>query len=201
MNTQNGRSALIRSAFIVLVALMGMVTVLPEDALAQFSGWIRCSLGSRDVCFTDGNVGIGTTNPLAPLSISNGLGDKISLWDSGSIDRMHGFGIKDSTLAFVMPNPESHPHFWGFYAREGGTDSRVAYIDTTGQAYFSSNVGIGDENPNSKLEVKDGYLELDTSDGRPPDSDCDSPNEVGRMKVDSTRPYLYVCMAQGWTRK
>lgn len=114
MNTQNGRSALIRSAFIVLVALMGMVTVLPEDALAQFSGWIRCSLGSRDVCFTDGNVGIGTTNPLAPLSISNGLGDKISLWDSGSIDRMHGFGIKDSTLAFVMPNPESHPHFGAF---------------------------------------------------------------------------------------
>ena len=64
---------------------------------------------------------------------------------------------------------------------------------------MSANIGI--VNPNSRLEVNNGYIELDTSNGMPPASDCDSADEVGRMKVDSSRPYLYVCMAQGWARK
>ncbi len=66
--------------------------------------------------------------------------------------------------------------------------------------YDAGNVGIGTDSPNSKLEVTNGYFELDTSSGLPPVQDCDSIDEVGRMKVDSTNSTsnLYVCTPSGW---
>jgi hypothetical protein len=48
------------------------------------------------------------------------------------------------------------------------------------------------------IEVSEGYLKLDTSSGTPPSDDCDSADEVGRMKVDSFSPILYVCTTSGW---
>ena len=60
----------------------------------------------------------------------------------------------------------------------------------------SGKVGIGTSSPNSKLEISEGYLKLDTSGGTPPSSDCDSADEVGRMKVDSSTINLYICMVK-----
>jgi len=65
----------------------------------------------------------------------------------------------------------------------------------------SGNVGIGTTSPNSKLQVVDGYIQLDVSSGLPPSADCDDIDEIGRMKVDNTEPYMYVCMEQGWIIK
>lgn len=65
-------------------------------------------------------------------------------------------------------------------------DIERARIDSTG---LSVNAG---------LEVNDGYLKLDTSPGAPPNSDCDSADEVGRMKVDASSTVMYVCSAKGW---
>lgn len=48
------------------------------------------------------------------------------------------------------------------------------------------------------IQVSDGYIKLDTSSGTPPSSDCDAPDEVGRMKVDSSSAALYICTALGW---
>lgn len=48
------------------------------------------------------------------------------------------------------------------------------------------------------LSVNDGYLKLDTTSGAPPNSDCDSADEVGRMKVDASSTVVYVCSARGW---
>ena len=48
------------------------------------------------------------------------------------------------------------------------------------------------------LAVSDGYLKLDTSSGPPPNVDCDEAGEIGRMKVDSANPFLYICTASGW---
>ena len=48
------------------------------------------------------------------------------------------------------------------------------------------------------IEVKDGYIKLATSSGVPPDSDCDNPDQVGRMKIDSSNAILYLCTALGW---
>jgi len=64
----------------------------------------------------------------------------------------------------------------------------------------NGNVGIGTEDSNSRLQIFDGYLQLDTSSGVPPLQDCDSTTDVGRMKVDSTAntSKLYVCTPAGW---
>jgi hypothetical protein len=83
-------------------------------------------------------------------------------------------------------------------------DSERVRIDASG------NVGIGTKNPGQKLdvagnihasgsiEVSNGYIKLDnTSSGLPAD-DCDASDEVGRMKVSSSLPILYVCTASGW---
>ncbi len=43
-----------------------------------------------------GNVGIGTASPVFPLSFSNSIGDKISLW--GASGAHYGFGIANSLL-------------------------------------------------------------------------------------------------------
>jgi hypothetical protein len=48
------------------------------------------------------------------------------------------------------------------------------------------------------IKVSDGYITLDTSSGTPPGSDCDAPDEVGRMKVDASSAALYICTALGW---
>ncbi len=54
-------------------------------------------------------------------------------------------------------------------------------------------------NPNG-LEISDGCIKLDTNTGVPPANDCDSADEVGRMKVDTSNPFLYVCTASGWKK-
>ena len=68
-------------------------------------------------------------------------------------------------------------------------------------AIFKNNgkVGIGTTSPQSTLQVN-GYLQLSTVDGTPPEQDCDNASEYGRMKVDPTSgaPALYACTADGW---
>ena len=244
MNTLNGKTALFKSAVVVFVVLMGMLAILPNNALAQFSGWMRCSFGSRDICFSDGNVGIGTTTPEATLDVA-GTGvfaDTLTFSKAGFGETI--ISVSDPNIQFinlsndsiygvhelVFNDPGTNEGIrWDYTAAEifvspldGPSDPPVPFIDdgylrliNDGGIVFEpgaenveamtlnadGKIGIGTTEPNSKLEVTDGYIELDTSDGRPPDNDCDSPDEVGRMVVDSTRPYLYVCMAQGWARK
>jgi len=51
------------------------------------------------------------------------------------------------------------------------------------------------------IEVSDGYIKLNTSSGKPPISDCENDNHIGRMKVDSSLPVIYICTAKGWGKK
>ncbi|WP_444884534.1 hypothetical protein [Microbulbifer sp. PSTR4-B] len=43
-----------------------------------------------------------------------------------------------------------------------------------------------------------GYIQLDTSAGTPPDSDCNSSSDVGRMTIHQSESLLYVCASSGW---
>ena len=153
-NSPNSKANMFRMAFATFLVILILAALLPRNVIAQSLFWIRCTSSPNDICFTDGNVGIGTTNPLAPLSISDeghGHGDRISLWDGNNIDLMHGFAIKDSELAFILPG--NGGHLFGFYKRISGIDTRVAYIGTRGEAYFSGDVGIGTTNPQARLEI------------------------------------------------
>jgi len=79
----------------------------------------------------------------------------------------------------LFPNP------WG-----DGSNGVIYYDD--------GDVGIGTTSPNSRLEITNGYFELDVSSGIPPTEDCDDIDEIGRMKVDDSSNSLYVCTSNGW---
>lgn len=64
----------------------------------------------------------------------------------------------------------------------------------------SGNVGIGVSVPNSPLQLG-GYLQLATTTGAPPATDCDAANERGRMKTDPATGALWVCANSGWVSK
>jgi hypothetical protein len=64
----------------------------------------------------------------------------------------------------------------------------------------NGNVGIGTTAPQSTLQVN-GYTQLALTTGTPPGTDCDESSEFGRMKVDASAEYLYICVASGWVAK
>jgi hypothetical protein len=67
----------------------------------------------------------------------------------------------------------------------------------------SGNVGIGTPNPQSRLQVADGYIHFPVVSGNAPtEADCSSPSHYGRTIVRVDGPTnLYVCTASGWLGK
>lgn len=85
-----------------------------------------------------------------------------------------------------------------FLTGAGETQKERLRIDASGNITTTGNIGVGTNPPNSAIEVSDGYIELDTHSGAPPDEDCDAEDEIGRMKVDASSPILYICTASRW---
>jgi len=142
--------------------------------------------GSDMFSAVSGNVGIGTATPSQLLTLENGGSPRVFVTDTSS-------GVTTQIGA------QDGAGFMGTFTTTDlriltGNDERMR-ITTDGK------VGIGTTTPNSKLEVTNGYIELDTSSGTPPSGDCDASNEIGRMIVDSSNNNLYVCTNNGWQTK
>ena len=90
-----------------------------------------------------GNVGIGTTTPNYPLDFGQSLGDKLVLWDDGN-GQSYGFGIQGAQLQVHADNTASDIVF--------GTGSSTNLTESM-RIKGSGNVGIGTNNPASKLHV------------------------------------------------
>lgn len=90
----------------------------------------------------NGNVGIGTSAPGFPLSMSNAFGDKIALW--GNSGNSSGFGIQSNLLQI---HTDSSAGDIGF-----GYGSSAAMTETM-RIKGNGNVGIGIASPASKLDV------------------------------------------------
>src|SRR5882724_1674600 len=91
------------------------------------------------------NVGIGTTTPGFPLSFSNTLGDKISIW--GTSGNHYGIGIQSLTLQIHTDMSGSDIAF-GY-----GTSS--AFTENM-RLKGTGNLGIGTSNPGAKLHIVSG---------------------------------------------
>lgn len=91
------------------------------------------------------NVGIGTTDPSARLSLGGGNANtKLAIWDGGDPSNTMGFGVGAGADQFRMHLPAADRRF-SFLDAPAGTE--VMTIRGSG------NVGIGTTAPDAKLEV------------------------------------------------
>ena len=105
------------------------------------------------ISLNGGNVGIGTATPGFPLNFANVLGDKISLF--GNAGNNFGFGVQGSLFQIHSDVSTADIAF--------GYGSSSAMTETMRIKNSTGNVGIGTNNPQAKLHVSGGNLQLDAS--------------------------------------
>lgn len=111
---------------------------------------------TRTVSLTNGNLGIGTTTPNAPLQFANTplTARKIVLYEGGNNDnQFFGFGVQPGMLRYQTSNSGNDDHVF-MTGVSSTTSTELMRIKGTG------NVGIGVSSPNSKLHVQDNANNL-----------------------------------------
>ena len=93
------------------------------------------------------NLGIGDLTPQFPLSFSQSLGDKISLWSNST--NSYGFGIQGSLLQIHTDVPAADIAF--------GYGSSAIFNEAM-RIKGTGNVGIGTVNPATRLHVTDSSV-------------------------------------------
>jgi hypothetical protein len=95
----------------------------------------------------NGNVGIGNSDPNAPLQLANDVRNrKIVLYEGANNDhQFYGLGVQSNTFRYQVPNTvDDHV----FYAAVNSTTSNEVF-----RIKGNGNVGVGVSNPIDKLDV------------------------------------------------
>lgn len=95
---------------------------------------------------SSGNVGIGNSSPIAPITFAATTGDKIQLFPSSAGTRF-GMGIQGGEMQFYVPSGTQHFSFNTGGALQTSGSNELVRIQSGG------NVGIGTINPLGKLDV------------------------------------------------
>jgi hypothetical protein len=153
------------------------------------------------VATTDGNVGIGTTNPLLPLQIEgdNGFGNQLVLFPTNG-------SAQSKAYLYAGAHEDGYAQIGGYDWDDGPVPLVLQPLPAGG------NVGIGTTSPESTLQIEGdpGYLQIDSinvsspPDHLPPDNDCSAPAHIGRMILtyDAASSFLCVCKptpSVGWS--
>lgn len=109
------------------------------------------AFNARKNAFTilrNGNIGIGTVLPNAPLQFANTITNrKIVLWENADNDHeFYGFGINGSVLRYQTASTGSDHAFYS--AVDPGTSKEIMRLKGDGK------VGIGTSSPNATLEAQ-----------------------------------------------
>ncbi|MEZ4685877.1 MAG: hypothetical protein R3B47_07360 [Bacteroidia bacterium] len=141
----------------LILVVTNVISDLPDGPSLAYMAYdnkhfIKCGPLQKTPNFVSGQkVGIGTSNPIYPLSIrtnlneNNGLGPKISLWDGGNSDEFYGFSISGGSLNYQVFTDGGH------YFRAGGNndDGRLLMAinddnhDATALVSVHGSLGIG----------------------------------------------------------
>lgn len=176
---------------------------------------------------SDGNVGIGTATPSAPLEIVQTGGQLATLMLQGGGP---GIGFDDTEPGhqnFAINADVSTLHV---VATDETFSSQTRLVSVS----HDGRVGIGTQTPSASLDIgggintifdgqgdllvadnaqvngmlrvdgdveTDGYLRAGlTGGGAPPGNACSISSHTGRMKVDEANSVLYVCIAGAWKK-
>jgi hypothetical protein len=173
----------------------------------------------------NGNVGIGTMNPGSKLTIV-GDGEKIgnaivAYGGSTSNDVLPFFAGLRARGSASSPTAVQPGDIFAYFGGKGYDGSQWPALSTAGismvatEAYTGTSQGSkivflttpnGSTSkrtsvvitPGGTLKQVNGYTQLALTNGAPPAADCDDAGDLGRMKVEPSVEYLFICVATGW---
>ena len=164
--------------------------------------WASANDGNVIISELVGKVGIGTNTPSTKLEIYN---NSTSTSPTIELEQWNTFG--DSSMRFIT-NGGNIFTMW-IDASDSDkfkiSDNTILWWNDRLTIQSDWNIWIGTAQPNSRLQVDDGYLQIDSnisSSPNPPNTDCDSSSELWRMKliIDNDATWyckLYICAYKG----
>jgi hypothetical protein len=106
---------------------------------------------------TNGNIGIGTTNPITQLTItSNIFGSKITLKDDNDTTKHFGFGVSENQMNYDVKTSDDDHVFYSNGKNNENSPNELLRIKGNG------NIGINTSIPEYKLDVN-GTLHVTNS--------------------------------------
>lgn len=171
-----------------VVFLVGCGSGITNNAIAAVDNFWE-NIGTT-IFYTGGNVGIGTNNPEEQLHLDAGQ-DEVAIIKLGT--QSNGRNIN------IVGNPGGP----AIYYQMDNQDPLIDIENNLMMIRSTGNIGVGGTStPNSKLQIVNGYLQLDITNGNAPSStNCDDSEEYGRMVIDETNSLLYICVSSGWVSK